>query len=453
MAGGPDPVLLHILLIILGAKLGGELFERMKQPAVLGELLVGVALGASLLGGYVGMPDFAVLDAGDKALKAADAAFFLDNHASLDSLAVLSALASLGAILLLFEVGLESNIRDLTKVGVSSIFVAILGIVVSFGAGYGASWLLTKFWSPWQAASAALPASLLHLFVGATLTATSVGITARVLGDMGKLRTTESRIILGAAVLDDIAGLLILAIIGAMAASATSGEPLLAMDIVKIAGSAVGFLLISLVVGLKTVPPAYDYLVEKFKVKGFPVALAIAFALAMAYFASVFGLADIVGAFAGGLLLAQTRHHHQIFTDLRPIAAIFVSFFFVTLGMKVDLSRMEGYGAMVLAIGIGLGVLAILAKLTCGWGVQKRTANRLIVGVGMAPRGEVGLIFAALGLSTGLITNWQYTALIVVVLITTFVTPIWLQGLRSKFRPDLAPDGSSQDNLGKVLEA
>lgn len=490
MAGGPEPILLSILIIILGAKLGGELAERFKQPAVLGELIIGILLGASLLGGFVGLPDFQREDdlhdveedlehaqeelAAYEASGATDAAerarleeevqsgqtglasFIQDHGAEVDAIAILAALATIGVILLLFEVGLESDVKELTRVGASSILVAIIGVVASFAIGYGFSYLLSLYWSPWTTADAALGNNLLHLFVGATLTATSVGITARVLGDMGRLDTNETKIILGAAVIDDIAGLIILAIIAAMVAAAAAGTSVDALALAIIAGKAIGFLVVSLLVGLRFIPQAYDGLVERFKISGFPVALAIVFALLMAYLATVFGLADIVGAFAGGLILAQTKGAHKIFEDLRPIAAIFVSFFFVTLGMRVDLTQMGGNTVAVLLIGVVLTILAMAAKLACGWGVTKNAqASRLVVGVGMAPRGEVGLIFAALGLSTGLIVNWQYTTIILVVMLTTFITPVWLKNLQDRFfgKGGKGPGSKRREKLSHILDA
>lgn len=435
MSGGPEPILLSILLIIIGAKLGGEAAERLKQPAVLGELLVGVILGAGLLGGFIGMPDFAIEQEFHHAEEIGEAGIFYEAHGGeLDALAILGALATIGVILLLFEVGMESDIKELTKVGASSLLVGLIGIVASFAVGYGFSWGLAEVWDSWAAADAAIPNNLLHIFIGATLTATSVGITARVLGDMGRLNTNETKIILGAAVIDDIGGLIILAIVAALIAAATGGDPVSAGSIILIAGKAIGFLLVSIFVGIRFIPQAYDYAVDRFKVAGFPVALAIGFALLMAYLATLFGLADIVGAFAGGLLLAQSKHTHKVFEELRPIAAIFVSFFFVTLGMKVDLRDLGDNIPLLIAASLVLVAIAIVAKLACGWGITKGTkASKLVVGVGMAPRGEVGLIFASLGLSLGLIAGWQYTMVIIVVMGTTFVTPIWLGKLNDRF--------------------
>ena len=502
MASGPEPILLSILLIVLGAKLGGELAERFRQPAVLGELLIGVVLGASLLGGFIGMPDFQEeqafheheeeLHAAERNLTEAEhaledaraagaptsdirrlengtadaraalqreeaefGAYMAEHEAELSYVHILSALATIGVILLLFEVGLESDIKELTRVGTSSLLVGLIGIVASFALGYGFSWFLSAQWDAWHAFGDLMGQEhLLHIFVGATLTATSVGITARVLGDMGRLNTKESRIILGAAVIDDIGGLIILAIVAAMVTAALEGGSVETLQILKIAAIAIGFLVVSLLVGLKTVPRLYDALVERFQVKGFPVALAFGFALLMAYLATLAGLADIVGAFAGGLILAQTKHAHKIFEDLRPIAFIFVSFFFVTLGMRVDIRDLGPDVAWLLGAALVLSVIAIAAKLACGFGVTKGTsASRLVVGVGMAPRGEVGLIFAALGLSTGLISNWQYTMVIIVVMLTTFVTPIWLKRLQDRFQGMPGPADQRTQDLSQIMEA
>jgi Kef-type K+ transport system membrane component KefB len=456
MASGGGSILLDLLVILVGGKLGGAAAIRLRQPAVLGELVAGILLGSSLLGGLIGMPDLALEQRAEGVAAGMDAAvagpFYLAEHASLGAVQVLSLLATLGAILLLFEVGLESDIRELAKVGASSLGVAVIGIVVSFAAGYASSLALSRIWAPWQAADQALPPYLLHVFVGAALTATSVGITARVLGDMGRLRTPEARIILGAAVLDDVGGLLVLAVVTALVQSARGAHAVTALDVLRTATVAVGFLAVSTAVGLRTVPKAYDALVERVRIPGFPTTLAIAFALLMGYLAEQAGLASIVGAFAGGLLLARAKNRHQAFEGLRPISALFVGFFFVTLGMRVDVGRMEGHAVAVLLAGVALAAVAVAAKLACGFGVVRVRASRLVVGVGMAPRGEVGLVFAALGLSSGLIGTWQYATLVLVVLLTTFITPLWLKGLQGRFKTPPAPGPPSAQALGTILE-
>ncbi|MEA3190755.1 MAG: hypothetical protein QOD77_1337 [Thermoplasmata archaeon] len=422
MTVGVGPVLLDIAILVLAAKLAGELFERMRQPAVVGELLVGAVLGASLLGPSIGLPDLA------------------DGHGA--KAVVLETLAGLGAILLLFSVGLESDVKRLGKVGASSLLVAAIGVVASFVVGFAASLGLSRVWGAWPSDV------LLHVFVGAALTATSVGITARVLADLGRLQTAEARTILGAAVLDDVAGLILLAVVAAL----VEGDGFSALGLARVAGIAIAFLLVAVVGGLRVVPRAYDALVDRFRVSGFPVALAVGFALLMAYAASLAGLADIVGAFAAGLLLAQTRHAHRIFEDAKPIAALLVGLFFVTIGMKVDLRVFAADPWPILGAGLALAVVAVAAKLACGLGVVRNQARRLPVGVGMVPRGEVGLIFASLGLATGLLNGTLYATVVLAVLLTTLVAPFWLARLRDGFTPD-AEDDAGRENLARVLEA
>ncbi|MFO1535613.1 MAG: cation:proton antiporter [Thermoplasmatota archaeon] len=435
MSASAGKVLLDLAILFLGAKLGGEAAVRLRQPAVLGELLVGILLGAGLLGDVLGLPDLAAL-AGPRS----------------GEVAVLQALAAVGAILLLFEVGLESRVSEMRKVGVSSLLVALIGIVVSFALGYAASWALSAAWEPWHAADAAIPANLLHVFVGAALTATSVGITARVLADLGRLKSPEARIILGAAVLDDVGGLLILAVVAALIGAATGGQAVDALGILRIAGIAIGFLAVSLALGLKLVPRAFDWLGARFQAASFPLALAVAFALAMSYAASLAGLADIVGAFTAGLLLAEARSAHGLFEQLRPLASLLVGLFFVTLGMHVEVGELARNAGPVLLLGTLLAAVAVAAKLACGWGVVKGQAQRLTVGVGMVPRGEVGLIFASLGLSAGLLANWQYALLLYVVLVTTLLTPIWLGRLRGRFTGPEVHIGERQDDLADIAE-
>ncbi|HUR62130.1 MAG TPA: cation:proton antiporter [Candidatus Thermoplasmatota archaeon] len=432
---GTGKILLDLAVIFLGAKLGGEAAVRLRQPAVLGELLVGILLSAGILGGLAGLPDLAV-PAGPRS----------------GEVTILQALATLGAILLLFQVGLESRVSEMRKVGVSSLLVAAIGLLVSFALGYAASWGLAAAWAPWHAANAAIPAGLLHVFVGATLTATSVGITARVLADLGRLKSPEARIVLGAAVLDDVGGLLVLAAVTALIAAATGGAPADAAGILRIAAIAIGFLVASLLLGLWLAPRAFDWLAGRLKVPGSPLAIGVAFALAMAYAASLAGLADIVGAFTAGLLLAGARRAHGLFEQLRPLASLLVGVFFVTLGMHVEVAELARNAVPVLVIGSLLAVVAVAAKLTCGWGVVRGQADRFVVGVGMVPRGEVGLIFASLGLSAGLLANWQYALLLYVVLVTTFVTPLWLGRLQGRFTGVASRVPESGTDMAEIAE-
>lgn len=438
MSGEAEVVrlLIDLAFLLVAAKAGGWVAERVGQPPVLGELLAGLLVGPSLLG----------LVAGDGWRLAPDL-----SPGSVEG-TVLGFLATLGAILLLFEVGLESDLRSMRKVGASSSFVALIGIAASFAAGYLASWALARAWPAWSAAGSALPPSLLHVLVGATFTATSVGITARVLGDMGRLRTSEARIILGAAVLDDVGGLLVLAAVGAIAAAAVAGGGLDPTALLWVGAGALLFLGLSIGAGFRLAPRALDLLAEKSQRPGSLLLAAVAFALTMAFLAEVAQLAAIVGAFVAGLLLAPARSAHRLFAEVRPVGALLVPLFFVTLGMRADLTQLEGHGLQVLVIGVALAAAAVLAKLACGLGVVRRQADRLLVGIGMVPRGEVGLIFAAFGLDKGILANWQYTALLLAVFVTTLVTPPWLKASARRFTHDAGPSLAGSEQLGRILE-
>ncbi|MEA3165252.1 MAG: hypothetical protein QOJ26_96 [Thermoplasmata archaeon] len=433
MSVSAGPILYDLAVVLVAAKLGGEAAARLRMPPVLGELVAGVLLAAGLLGGPLRLAD---LTGAEPAGTRAD---------------VLLAFAAIGAILLLFEVGLATRLGEMRRVGASSLLVALIGIAVSFALGYATSWGLAQAWSPWHAADAALPPHLLHVFVGAALTATSVGITARVLSDLGRLGSPEARIVLGAAVLDDVGGLLIFAVVAALADAAVGGGGPDAAALLKTLGLAFAFLLVALLVGRAVVPKACDAMADRFRTPFVPLVVAIAFAIAMAYAASRAGLADIVGAFVAGLLLAEARHAPMIAEQLRPIGAFLVGLFFVTLGMRIDVAQVAADPVPVLAVGLGLAVVAVLGKLACGLGVVRRQADRLVVGVGMVPRGEVGLIFAGLGLSTALLANWQYAALLIMVFLTTMVTPLWLGRLKDRFTPD-GPVAASDDQLAKTAD-
>lgn len=421
MAASAGVVLYDLAVLFLAAKVGGEVAKRLGAPSVLGELVAGLLLSAGLLGGVLHLPDLTIQEG--------------DGERASTRVAVLEALAGFGAILLLFDVGLESRLREMRKVGASSLLVAVIGIVASFAIGFAASWALARAWPPWTTADAALPVHLLHIFVGAALTATSVGITARVLADLGQVRSPEARIILGAAVLDDVGGLAILAVVAALADAAIGGGAVDALGLVRIVGVALLFLVAAVGIGVFVVPRAFDWIADRVKVTGTALVVALSFALAMAYAASKAGLADIVGAFAAGLVLAESRHAPRLIEDVRAVSALFVGLFFVVLGMRIDVGEAAANLRPVLAIGLGLTLLAILGKLACGWGVVRAQADRLLVGIGMVPRGEVGLLFAGLGLATGLVANWQYAALLVMVFLTTLATPIGLQRLQGRFTP------------------
>ncbi|HVR30890.1 MAG TPA: cation:proton antiporter [Thermoanaerobaculia bacterium] len=390
------PVLIGLVAILLGAKLGGELATRIGQPSVLGELVAGVVLGNLILLGF-------------------DRFEFIATN---EGIAIL---AELGVILLLFEVGLESSVREMLSVGPSSLLVALLGVVAPFLLGWGLSaWMLPEHHA------------LVHVFVGATLCATSVGITARVLTDLGKIQARESKIILGAAVIDDILGLVILAVVSGIITAANTGGELELRQIAFILGKAIVFLAGAVVIGGWLTPRIFRVAV-RLKIRGVLLALALSFCMFLAWLAERLGLEPIVGAFAAGLILEKI--HYQDFIDrgeheleelLHPITAFLVPIFFVLTGMKVDLStfgqvEMLGFAAL-------LSVVAIIGKMLCWFGVLERGLDRISIAVGMVPRGEVGLIFAGIGASLMLhgepvIDISVFSAVVIMVMVTTFITP------------------------------
>jgi len=401
-AHGLDPlVLAAIAVMILVAKLGGEVFTKIKQPAVLGELVGGIAVGGLSLFG-LGVIDVLRADA------------------------TIAALAEIGVIILLFEVGLESNFKQMVEVGWSSLLVAAAGVVAPFFLGWG----VAAYFIPDEA-------RLGHIFIGATLCATSVGITARVLRDLGRLQTRESQIILGAAVIDDVMGLLILAVVaGAIRATAVGGS--LAMtDVLFIAAKSVAFLVGAIFVGQYVVPHLFRG-AGRLRSRGMMISFAVAFCFLMAWAAAGVGLAPIVGAFAAGLVLDEV--HFEVFLQrgeqpleqlLAPVSALLVPIFFVLMGMKIDLrvfARLD-----VLGFAAALTFAAIIGKQVCSLAVIERGVNRLAIGLGMIPRGEVGLIFAGIG-ATLVLPNAQgfsepvigaatFGAVVIMVIVTTLVTP------------------------------
>lgn len=410
-AGGPDhgeetggghggemsKVLVALFVILLAAKLGGELLERVGQPAVLGELAVGMIIGNLTLVGYDGL------------------AFLREEE-------VLIILAELGVILLLFEVGLESNIREMASVGVSSFLVACLGVIAPFFLGWGVA---RFFWPNLD--------TLVHVFIGAVLCATSVGITARVLKDMGKIRTRESRIILGAAVIDDVLGLIILAVcVGLIKAASGGGEPPDAMDILWIVSRSIAFFVGMVLAGLLLVQPIYR-MASFLRVHGVLLTSALMICFLSAWVATKIELAPIVGAFAAGLILEDVhfkelpdRREHTLHELLAPLTTFLTPIFFVHMGIRVNL---ESFGQVsILGFAAALTIAAIVGKQICSLGVVERGLDRVAVGLGMIPRGEVGLIFAAEGAKLVLkgekvVNDDVLSAVVIMVMITTMVTP------------------------------
>ncbi|MHC4268472.1 MAG: cation:proton antiporter [Planctomycetota bacterium] len=381
------PILLGIVIILAAAKIGGGIFEKIGQPSVLGELVLGIIIGN--LAYFTGWEFFAPLR----------------NHTFVDLL------ARFGIIILLFEIGLETDIRDMVRVGLSAFLVALGGVVTPFILGYFTS----SYFFPDAGAS-------VHLFVGATLCATSVGIKARVLKDLGKLQTTEAKIILGAAVLDDIIVLFILAIVTDVVITGSVNP----FHIARTSMFSILFLSGAIFMGLK-LAPLLGYYTTQMKVEGWKLAMAIVFCLLLSYLANLIGLATIVGAFAAGLILREVRFkdlkggEHGMQEILRPASFVFIPVFFLLIGMQIKLELF--LDMHVLTVSLAISLAAIIGKQVCGFCALEKGLNRIAIGVAMIPRGEVTLIFAGIGKSIGVISDVIFSALIIMVIITTLITP------------------------------
>jgi Kef-type K+ transport system membrane component KefB len=388
--------------MLVVAKLGGELFERVGQPAVLGELIGGIVVGNLALAGVTAIEP-------------------------LKTNATLGALAELGVIILLFEVGLESNLGEMLEVGWSSLLVALAGVVAPFLLGWG----VAVYFIPDEA-------RLAHIFIGATLCATSVGITARVLKDMGRLQTREARIILGAAVIDDVLGLIILAVVAGAITATGAGASLSLAGVGLIALKAFAFLIGALVVGRFVVPQLFRG-AGRLAGRGVLLALALSLCFVLAWTAGAVGLAPIVGAFAAGLVLDEAHFEHlpdhtkhDLHDLLQPVSQLFVPLFFVLMGLRVDLRAFVRLD--LLGFAAVLTAAAIIGKQVCSLAtVERQQINRLAVGLGMIPRGEVGLIFAGIGASLMLpnaegvrapvISPATFGVVVIMVIVTTLCTP------------------------------
>ena len=401
------PILLGLAILVLGAKLGGILLAQWRQPAVLDVLLFGIALA-----------NVYPLFAGPAGIE------FVRSNTSLRFL------AEIGVLLLLFDVGLEVDLRAFARVGPSAVLVAAIGVIVPFFLGWGtALWLLPD--TP----------TLVHVFIGATLTATSVGITVRVLKDLGVTTTPEAQTILGAAILDDVLGLIVLAVVLGSIHSATEGGGAVSIFTVGIiVFKAAAFFAATFFIG-HVFSNRIVRLAAKTGQHGMLVVIGIALCFALAYVAELIGLANIIGAFAAGVLLdpygagIRTRADEASLRELLvPLSELLVPLFFVLMGLQVDLASLIEPSA--LALGITLIVSAIIGKLVCGLGVIGSGIRRIVVGIGMVPRGEVGLIFAGIGTrlmleGEPLLNQNVYSSVVLMCLITTIIAPL---GLRRVFK-------------------
>ena len=365
--------------ILLGAKALGEVAERLGQPAVLGEMLAGVILGPSLLG---------IVDPSSE---------------------IIHIMAEVGVVVLLFSIGLETDLKKLLEVGGTSLTVASAGVLLPFAGGFAASLLLGL-------------TNVQAIVIGAALTATSVGITARVLGDLGRLKLPDGQVILGAAIVDDVIGLIILAVVSDLASGATIT---LATILLKTA-IAFGFLIGAVMIGGRLADPVLRVAQRSTRLDVVAaIALASAFLLALA--AERIGSAPIIGAFAAGLIIAPTPYVHRVEVHVRALGSFFVPIFFVSVGAAVSLQSL--IEPRTLLVGGTLLLVALVGKVAAGYAPWWYKGHKLLIGVGMVPRGEVGLIFAQLGLALAVLDDALFSALALVVFVTTFLAPPLLKRL------------------------
>ena len=432
------PILIASIFITLGAALGGLLMRWLKQPAVLGELLVGLLAGN--LGYSLGNPTLTVLREGDNLSRIASMALhspvsigeatlkllppgphtdllarLLSGPQGLTYISVYSfidIISRLAILVLLFMVGLEISLVEMKRVGKYATYVAVLGIILPMVLGMG----VMKLLHPNNPLA-------VDLFVGGILTATSVGITARVLRDIGRETTEEARIILGAAVIDDVLCLIVLAVVSGLAVTGTISMASIALT----TGKAAFFLVASLGIGIWMTPKLVRRLAH-FGVQNLKLLFGVSFALLLAWLANVAQLATIVGAFAAGMVLnsffdreVEGASLHEL---LSPIESLVVPLFFVWMGIQVKLETMANKD--VLIAGLALTLVAIVGKVAAGWGCPP-TLNRLAVGFGMMPRGEVGLIFAGIGRGIGVVDEGLFSAIVLLVMVTTVLAPVLLR--------------------------
>ena len=382
---------LEIAIILVAAKFGAELMRRINQPAVIGELVIGIIIG------YYGLGLLPHFESGD----------------------VVSTLAEIGVVLLLFEVGLETNLDEFIELGSTSLLVALIGVVAPFALGFGSIYALNLGGEDQFG---------IALFVGAAMTATSVGITARVFGDLGALKSREAKTIIGAAVVDDILGLLILTVVAGVLGS--SGDFSI-VDLGIISAKAVGFLIAVVIVGRKLSKPIFNFFV-KIPSPGTFVTGSFIFAMLLGAAAHFVGLHPIVGAFAGGVVAGEAGMTHRIRNEMKPLNFLLVPIFFVYIGSEVNIQTLASLD--VFLYGMLVSLLAFVGKYVSALGAMGKGLNTSLIGIGMSPRGEVGLIFVAVATTTlsDIITGDIISIIIWMVIVTTVIAPILLNRILQK---------------------
>ncbi len=383
-------ILFGLFIVFLAAQIGAEAAQRLKMPSVVGEIVAGAIIGPSVLGWvHINEP--------------------------------LEVLAEIGAVLLLFSIGLETRVDDLKRVGRLAALVGVIGVIVPFVMG--AAW----------ARSSGFPTSK-ALFVAAAFVATSVGITARVLQELKALNRLESKVILGAAVIDDILAMLLLGLVSAL----QIGDGVNVISLILVAAQALGFVILIAVFGTRIMRRASN-VVEKPVNPLSPLMISLVLCLGLAVAASHIGLAAIIGAFLAGMAAGEIRQRQELEHQLQPILAFLVPFFFVVTGANVQLRQFGNWG-MLLTLLIVVALAVVSKLIGCGlgaWSLGRRRA--LIVGVGMMPRGEVGIIVASLGKAAGVFTDAVYALIIAMSLITSILAPPILKMLLKREKAEQQP--------------
>ncbi|WP_266157594.1 cation:proton antiporter [Dyella silvatica] len=372
-------ILLTLFIVFVAAQIGGEIAQRLKLPSVVGEIAAGCIIGPSVLGWIT--PEQVATGT------------------------PLDVLAEIGVVLLLFSVGLETRLEDLKRVGKTAFLVGVLGVVIPFGMG--------TLW----AHSAGFDWSK-SLFIAAAFVATSAGITARVLQELGALQRTESKVILGAAVIDDILAMLLLGVVVAV----QGGEGFNPLNLVMVLGGAIGFIAVIGLGGARVMRWNSTWLDRPSNPQS-PLLIVLALCLGLAYVSTLFGLAAIIGAFLAGMIASETRQQHTLEKQTMPLLALLTPFFFVITGSKIDLQQLANADALIMLAVVT--VIAIISKLLGGFlgalPLGKHSAT--IVGFGMVPRGEVGVVIASLGLAAGVFNDRIYAIIVAMSLLTAMVTP------------------------------
>jgi Kef-type K+ transport system membrane component KefB len=381
-------ILLSLFIVFVASQIGAEIAQRIKMPGVVGEIAAGCVVGPSLLGW----------------VQPAEA---------------LDVLAEIGVVLLLFSVGLETRLDEMKRVGRSAVQVGVLGVIVPFVLG--ALWAHGSGYEWTQS-----------MFVAAAFVATSAGITARVLQELGALQREESRVILGAAVIDDILAMLLLGVVTAL----QSGDNLHIGHLALVLGEAVGFVVVVALVGTRVARQSSRWLEAPIDALS-PLTIVLALCLGLAFLSTQFGLAAIIGAFLAGMIASETTQRHCLEEQTRPLLALMTPFFFVVTGTKIELAQLADWSTLgVLAL---ITLIAIASKLIGGFfgALSLGRKGALIVGIGMIPRGEVGVVVASLGLAAGVFTPRVYALIVAMSLLTAMITPPFLAMLLREKKPSL----------------